>query len=127
MSGKVAAEESNTGRLEDGTVGQKDSSFALSPETWGWISVPYLSVCSAPCSGDAAVEEHGPEWHPSHVIFQLKLLPDKTARLLFTGKGSKLKVQPSPDPDPDPVLGADFKDCVEGSVGEGGPCSTGKH
>lgn len=56
----------------------------------------------------------------------LKLLPDKTARLLFTGKGSKLKGQPSPDPDPDPVLGADFKDCVEGSVGEGGPCSTGK-
>lgn len=74
----------------------------------------------------AAVEEHGPEWQSSHVTFQLKLLPDKTARLLFTGKGSKLKVQPSPDPDADPVLGADFKDCVEGSVGEGGPCSTGK-
>ena len=74
----------------------------------------------SPFSGEAAVEEHGPEWQPSHVIFQLKLLPDKTARLLFTGKGSKLKVQPSPDPDPDPVLGADFKDCVEGSVGERG-------
>lgn len=61
-------------------------------------------------------------------IFQLKLLPDKTARLLLTGKGSKLKVQPSPDPDPypDPVLGAGFKDCVEGNVGEGGPCSTDK-
>lgn len=72
VSGKVAGEESNTGRLEDGTVGQKDSSFALSPETWGWISAPYLSVCAASCSGDAAVEEHGPEWQPSHVIFQLK-------------------------------------------------------
>lgn len=126
MSGKVAGEESTTGRLEHRTVGQRDSSFSLSPEAWGWISVPYLSVCAASCSGDAAVKEHGPEWQPSHVIFQLKLLPDKTARLLLTGKGSKLKVQPSPDldPYPDPVLGAGFKYCMEGNVGEGGPCST---
>lgn len=73
MSGKVAGEESTTGRLEDGMVGQRDSSFSRSPEA-------YLSVCAASCSGDAAVKEHGPEWQPSHVIFQLKLflteLPD---------------------------------------------------